>query len=404
MYLQVTKWFANLFFIFALFPYVSFGTNSMDTQPHFVIFGMLSIFLFVTSGGVFKRITHFIFFISIILLVLLFKAQDFDFSFYRAAASYLAFFVVVSASYIYIKRYGIPIRLMVAGNIAYICAALLQFFYNQHLLSFLVTPNSFIDPSRGVSSLTPEPTFFAITLFFWSWIYLIIYDYRPNKFIIYLLFINLLTIILLSKSTMVIVFLLITTLFYLLKNIKKKKILFLIFLSIVLVFISLFSILTLYPESRFSQLTNIFMILDGNIIEKLIVIINFDASINDRILNALFPYFGFFYNYGMPGGIDSFYDTSVYLSNKSGGYFWAGLGSNKILSFIGTFIYELGFISLFLFYYFYDFLKDHNNQNRIFEIILLFILLNSAIPVGFPLIGIMIALMYHKKNNNNYAN
>lgn len=404
MYLQVTKWFANLFFIFALFPYVSFGTNSMDTQPHFIIFGMLSIFLFVTSGRVFKRILHFIFFISIILLVLLFKAQDLDFMFYRAAASYLAFFVVVSASYIYIKRYGIPIRLMVAGNIAYIFAALIQFFYNQHYLTFLVTPNSFLDPSRGMSSLTPEPTFFAITLFFWSWIYLIIYDYRPNKLIIYLLIINLLSIILLSKSTMVIVFLLVSTLFFLLKNIKKKKIFFLIFLSIFLVFITLFSILTLYPESRFSRLTNIYTLIDGNVIEKLMIIINFDASINDRISNALFPYFGLFYNYGMPGGLDSFYDTSIYLSNKSEGYFWAGLGSNKILSFIGTFIYELGFISLFLFYYFYDFLKDHNNQNRIFEIILLFILLNSAVPIGFPFIGIMIALMYHKKNINNYVN
>ena len=77
---------------------------------------------------------------------------------------------------------------------------------------------------------------------------------------------------------------------------KKKKIFFLIFLSIFLVFITLFSILTLYPESRFSRLTNIYTLIDGNVIEKLMIIINFDASINDRISNALFPYFGLFYN------------------------------------------------------------------------------------------------------------
>ena len=142
--------------------------------------------------------------------------------------------------------------------------------------------------------------------------------------------------------------------------------------------------------------------MDGNVFDRIVSIILFDASINDRVSNAIFPYLGFILNYGMPGGVNSFYETSVYLSDYSNGYFWSGLGSNKILSYFGSFLYELGFISLFILLYFYDFLRDEHNEGRKYEIILLFILLNSAISVAFPLIGIMIALMYHQKININF--
>ena len=49
--------------------------------------------------------------------------------------------------------------------------------------------------------------------------------------------------------------------------------------------------------------------------------------------------------------------------------------------------------------YFYDFTKDKLNPIRKYELMLLFILLNSSIPVAFPYIPIMLALMYYKKTN-----
>lgn len=403
MNLNITKGVANLFLIFALFPYVSFGTNSMDTQPHFIVMGILTIFCFMISDRLFlTRGKHLIFLLCVVLLTLLSVSQGNDLLFVRAVSSYAAFFVTILATCIYIHRYGIPVKLLVIGNLIYIFASLFQLYFNQHILNFLVIPNSFIDPSRGVSSLTPEPTFFGVTLFFWSWIYLIIYNYKPTNSINLLIIINIFSILLLSKSSMVLVFLVVSIGFLILSFIKKKIVFFLILISLIIVVALLLLITTIYPESRLSNLINIFIILDGNLFDRILKIIRFDASINDRVSNAIFPYLGFILNYGMPGGVNSFYETSVYLSNYFNGYFWFGLGSNKILSFIGSFIYELGFISLFVLLYFYDFLRDVHNEFRKYEILLLFILLNSAVSVAFPLIGIMIALMYHQKFNNNF--
>ena len=74
-----------------------------------------------------------------------------------------------------------------------------------------------------------------------------------------------------------------------------------------------------------------------------------------------------------------------------------GSESNKILSFTGAFVYELGAIGIFIFFYFYNFLKDKNNPNRFFEIALLFVILHSAIAVAFSLVPIFIATLYYKK-------
>jgi hypothetical protein len=400
--LIITKGVANLFLIFALFPYVSFGTNSMDTQPHFIVMGILTIFCFMMSGRFFSRAKHLIFMLCVVLLTLLSASQGGDLLFFRAVASYTAFFVTIIATCIYIHRYGIPIKLLVIGNLIYIIASLFQLYFNQHILNFLVIPNSFIDPSRGMSSLTPEPTFYGVTLFFWSWIYLIIYNYKASNPINILILINIFSILMISKSSMVLVFLIVSVGFLTLRFIKKKLIFFIIIISILSVLSMILMVTYAYPESRLSNLINILIVLDGNVFDRIVSIILFDASINDRVSNAIFPYLGFILNYGMPGGVNSFYETSVYLSDYSNGYFWSGLGSNKILSYFGSFLYELGFISLFILLYFYDFLRDEHNEGRKYEIILLFILLNSAISVAFPLIGIMIALMYHQKININF--
>jgi hypothetical protein len=155
-----------------------------------------------------------------------------------------------------------------------------------------------------------------------------------------------------------------------------------------------------FPASRFAKLIEIYAQLDLGLFQSLKAIIVYDKSINDRLLNAVFPYIGFIVNSGIPGGIHSFYETSNILSEYSNGFFWAGLGSNKILSFIGAFIYELGFFGVFVFIYIFYFVKD-GNYSRLIEISLLFVLLNSAIPVAFPFIPIIIAIMYYKKINNN---
>lgn len=391
---------AIIFFVFALFPFVSFGLNSMDTQPFFIFFGFLSLLLFMVSGRIFIESFHLLTLLAGVILILLFSARDLDHLLVRAIASYSAFFITLSVVIIYFIRFGIPLKIIVTSNLIYLIVAAMQIFLGSHTFNFLVRPNSFLDPSRGEISLTPEPTMFAIVLFFWSWIYLLIYDYKPNKKIFLLILINMVFILTIAKSSMGILFILVGSLSYLLMFIKKKKTILLIALFALTFLIALNFMLYYFPASRFAKLIVIFTQLDLGLFESLKALIVYDKSINDRLLNAVFPYLGFIMNSGIPGGTHSFYEMSVILSEYSNGFFWAGLGSNKILSFAGAFIYELGFFGIFVFIYVFYLVKD-GTFSRLIEIFLLFVLLNSAIPVAFPLIPIIIAIMYYKKINNN---
>ena len=398
--LYLTKNVAGLFFIFALFPYVSFGTNSMDSQPHYIFLAILSFIFFSLSGLVFRKALDLIILLMIILLTLFLTTTNFDFLFIRASASHVGFVITLIASIIYFERFGIPVKIIVIANIIYIVAALIQWSFGGDILDFLVHSNGGGGNNQGGHiSLTPEHTFFGIVLYFFSWIYFVIYNYKPPKEIAILVFINFLSIFLLAKSSMVIVYLVVSAFVYLISNWKNKRILILTLFTTTFGFIVLYGFLLLDPDSRFAHLVNIGSKIEGGLFRQIIAVIAWDSSINDRVLNVVFPYFGFVLNYGIPGGLQSYSDLSFALIEEFGGFFWSGLGSNKILSFIGAFIYELGLIGVIFIFYIYWFLKDNNNPNRFFELILLFAVLNSAIPVAFSLVPILVAIMYYKKSN-----
>jgi hypothetical protein len=240
---------------------------------------------------------------------------------------------------------------------------------------------------------------FGIVLYFFSWIHFVIYDYKPPKLVVLLIIINILSIFFLAKSSMVIVFLLVSTFVFFIRNIKQKVNLKLILITVVVAPIVLYLYILILPGTRFHNLLHVGSGAEVGFFDQLRALIFIDGSINDRLLNVIFPYYGFVFNYGMPGGLHSFNDMSIILVEYFDGYFWAGLGSNKILSFIGSFIYELGVIGVIFILYMYWFLRDNNNPNRFFELILLFTVLNSAIAVAFSLIPILVAIMYYKKSN-----
>ena len=394
-----------LFFIFALFPFVSFGLNSMDTQPFYIFFAFTAGILLIITGPVFHKSIHLLLILLLIIFTVTFFSKSIDFMYLRSIASYTGFFLSLIVSIIFFMRYGIPIKLIIFSNIIYLIVGIIQSLAGANknaIFDFLVISNTFSSPTRGVIGLTPEPTMFAVLIFFFSWIILLVYDYKPNKRVVYLLLANILTLLFLTKSSMGFVFIITATFFFLINNLKSKSILIGVMSALIFLAIYIFIMQHLFPASRFVNLSKIFFALDGSLIERLQILINFDASINDRALNAIFPYLGFYQNNGIPGGIDTFNNMSQILVAYTNSYFWSGLGSNKILSFVGSFIYELGAIGIFCIIYFYFFMKDSRNSNRKIEMMLLFILLNSSIPVAFPFIPILMALMYYKKITNEY--
>ena len=74
----------------------------------------------------------------------------------------------------------------------------------------------------------------------------------------------------------------------------------------------------------------------------------------------------------------------------------------KILAIKDVLVTPAGVVIYFLtycFYYLYNLLKDKNSHIRFFELSLLFIILNSSIPVAFPYVALLMALLYFKKTN-----
>ena len=399
LHLSATNLIAKTFFIFALFPFVSFGTNTMDSQPHYIFLAIFSFILFASSRVVFKKSINLFLILSVILVTLISMEDNFDFMFFRGVGSYLGFFMTLIASVIYFNRYGIPIKTIIFSNLIYIFCGLLQLMFGGLALDFLVASNTHSAVLKdGVMSLTSEHTFFGIVLYFFSWILLVTYDYNPSKKVKLLILINILSIFLLAKSSMVILYLLISLFAYLLRYWNKRDLIKKLLITLSLVVCAFYFFTEIIPLSRFSGLVySGGMLSEVGLVTKITNIVASDASINDRLLNVVFPYYGIVENYGFPGGLNTYNTMSYTLLERFNGYFWSGLGSNKILSFTGAFVYELGAIGIFIFFYFYNFLKDKNNPNRFFEIALLFVILHSAIAVAFSLVPIFIATLYYKK-------
>ena len=80
-----------------------------------------------------------------------------------------------------------------------------------------------------------------------------------------------------------------------------------------------------------------------------------------------------------------------YLTDFYQGFFNYGSGSTSILSYVGAFLYELGFLGL-LFLIFIFFRMQDGSTSRLFDTLLLFILLNSSVPPSFPLIPLLFAI------------
>jgi len=152
------------------------------------------------------------------------------------------------------------------------------------------------------------------------------------------------------------------------------------------------------PETRISQLTNkYFSSTDYGVIDSILSVIQRDASINDRVSNVVFSIYGFFYNLGIPGGYHSFSEMTLLLAKEFNGFFWFGFGSDKVMSFFGSFVYELGILGLLIIAHIFYLISNRCRKERFYELLVLFVIMNSAISVLFPLFPLLIVLLYLNK-------
>ena len=381
-----------VFIFFSLLPWVNFGLNYRDSQPWPLLFG--SIFLLTSFKNTFYQKDIFIFLLPLIAMIvwLLFSINILDFVALRALVNYSTISICLFAFLIFFRKYEFPMGLFIGINIIYLVVGVIQ-LYNPDIVSSIVISRGLGETGRGVTSLAPEPTFFGIFLFFISFIYLVQSEFKPSYKICILIFLNIIAIILLSKSSTVLLFILLSIPVILVTRLSL----------IALIVTILLSVLSAYVFYYFLEDTRIMFLLELFAEQGITKLIFIDASVNDRVANVIYPIHGFYLNNFLPSGFHSFTQTHAYLNDYYLGFFNYGSGSTSILSYLGAFLYELGFMGLF--FLMWIFIRMQNGTFSTFiDSILFFILLNSSIPPSFPLIPIIISLFIinNERDRFNY--
>ena len=139
---------------------------------------------------------------------------------FRSLYNYLGVVVFYLGFFNYLIKYGFPMHIFIAVNIIWLLFAVLEVYFPNIASIF---SSSRTGDGRGVTSLAPEPTFFGMYLFFSSWLMLVASNYKPGKYLMYLIFFNLIFIVLVAKSSMMIIYLMFSAIFFLAYTFIKLK-------------------------------------------------------------------------------------------------------------------------------------------------------------------------------------
>lgn len=380
-----------LFIVLVFFPWVSFRINSMDTQPWIFIFGSIFVWIFIKYQ---KDLSLLLFFFLLPVMsqfIAILFGSDFDLTlFLRGFAAYSIFAYVYIVQKNNLSLYPNFYKLIFIINLLYLFVGIIQLMISPLFFDWIVVGRT--SESRGVSSLSPEPTAFGLFLLILSVIHLVSIDRYNKKKIYFILFINVVCILFIAQSTTASLYLLlaIIMLFFSRINIMAK-----FFISISGILGILY--LMLYGNSRISVIFT--AIIDGDFFNTFLS----DESIFDRVMATIYPFVSFYENLFIPGGFylsSSLKSVDMLWIDSSLGYYHAG---NKIMSLWGGVIAETGVIGFFmLFFIIIILVRKIKLLPRVMRMeyylyfIFLFLLGFSSISISLAPIPFVVALIISK--------
>ena len=306
----------------------------------------------------------------------------------RSLYNYFSFLIIFLGFYNYVSRYGAPLRILVISNILWIVAACIEVINPDVIKLFSVQRTTI---GRGLTSFAPEPTFFAIYLFFSSWLILASNNYILSRTVKIIVSMNIIAIFLLAKSLMGILFLFLAAIAYIIFHVVRVRIKtrFLLHFVVSLLLFILVSLVAyqFVKETRFAAII-VRVAADVKVTE----IFFLDASMNARLEHVVFSIHGALSNYLIPSGFDTFADNHEYLTRYYNDYFWWQGPSPKIMSWVGDYLYHLGLFGVGALLIIFTFNGHSHSYQNILERALLFVILVSAVPLAFPLVAMLFVL------------
>ncbi len=379
-----------VFILACMNPWTSFGTNSMDSQPWSLLAGLafLGSTRFVHAPPYIGPLSVSIA-AGLIVSIALSESPEIN-VILRAIAGYSTLLVVYIAFYNYLLRFGFPSGLIFFSGVSWLAFAFVEMVSPSAISMFAAQRTSV---GRGLTSLAPEPTFFAIFLLFLSWLVFAGRNYRPRRRDYFLIIANFLAIFLLARSTMVIVYIVVAAAIYIsmlaFKSIGTLRLRGRHIVAVIVAIIGVPSgklLIDVYlADTRVGQL---FSTLSQ---QGVSLIIYSDASVINRIEGTVLSLHAALYNWLVPGGLDTYVTTKELVRPLWGQIFWYPSMSNKILSWNGVLIYELGVFGLIA-YICLVLAAVRKGSAGATEITIFIAFAMGAIPMAFPLIPMLFAI------------
>lgn len=365
-----------------------------DTQPLAFIFAVIYTIINVRSVNSYL-IPAIIMLAGAILSFLLSGLEDG----LRGLFGYLSIVIVTSALVHHFKYHGMPSydfyrKVLILWGVV----GMLQFWFPT-IVSFLSSRDGIyaLSGGRGVNSFAPEPTFYGIFLTLVAFAIFIqaqIKNFANSKQSTILYIIIFVQILLLSRSALILLLLLVALVLYciLMKPIFFVGLVSLFALPIVYLFSTLFDVGNIASSFRllklFVELKNV----------DIVDILSIDGSVSDRAVQIIGShYIAIIHNWLLPGGFGSWAQQVNSLPSFLVGSYNSIEGLNRVLSFSGSLMYEVGIFSLpFLFAFIYLIVKASPGKGfrSVFikaMVAIMFFL--QATPLALPTMAFIFAIL-----------
>lgn len=365
------------------FPWTNFNLNQLDSQPTPII--LSSIYLIFTSR--LKNTFTYNHIIAILTVPIVFiiivwtTPESSSIAMLRGLLNYLSIPLILLASTIYIKHYGVPTKVLITSIYIWIFSGILQIYFPDILELFGRVRT---DGTRGQTAFAPEPSAAGVMMYFFCILVYLDTSLSPlKKYLIFLL--NLMAGIFIFNSALFVVLCLITlilTSHALIKKLKSKG-----FIIFVILAVAIFQIFSVYSGSN--RLTY----LSTQIISINIDAILSDHSVNSRLAAVTMPIHSSLTNYLIPNGFGSVTQNMAELSNSHFSWITTVPNGYKFMSYLGEMIYQTGFLSIIIISLL--FFRCKNNLDIRLSILASLIF---SIPLSFPPLYLAISILKYKQS------
>ena len=393
---QILKIAVGFMFILSVFiPYFKILPSPSEIQPNAFLLGL--ILLIIWRKIYFSKEFYLLLFTTFASVFIL-PMNTFTLVHIRDLYGYFSFFILSLASYNYFLYFG-EIKYIFYRNVllAYMIVGLIQMYMDPNFFHLFLARESGYNGQggRGFESMATEPTYYGLILIF---IFILIYNsftISPSKKIkLYALI--LISILFISRSATALVGFFIFLFFYFAKIDIKNIFCFLLF--------GLIGIGSICFYSEEIQHMRVFRLLEllynGGVSE----LIGHDISSKNRVLHVFYSLKGFADNLFLPNGY-SFWDEYIQLQDSLG-YDVRHIGHkpNKIISFFGVILFELGILGFpMVFYIFYILKKRFNVGKYIAHTTLFIFVLFQSLTVAYTLIPFVFSFfLYQIKANSTH--